>query len=85
VTPDPRLSALAADTAAALALTEDPEGLTLVAAAEVPKDAVGDPAWWWLVAGAAVVALAAAGEGLVARRTRRAFEDPEPATSRTAA
>lgn len=85
VTPDPRLSALAADTAAALALTEDPERLTLVAAAEVPTDAVGEPAWWWFVAGAAMVALAAAGEGLVARRTRRALEDPEPATARTAA
>ncbi|MFK5634312.1 MULTISPECIES: hypothetical protein [unclassified Ornithinimicrobium] len=81
VTPDPRLSALAADTAAALALTEDPEGLTLAAPAEVPTRAVGDRAWWWFAAGAAAVVLALAGESVAARRERRPADVRTPGTT----
>lgn len=57
VAPDPRLAALAADTAAALVVSEDPGALTLADPAPVPTRPLAAVPWWgWALAGLLVVA-----------------------------
>lgn len=55
---DPRLAALAADTAAALVITDRADLLALARPATVPADPDNRPASWWWAVGAAALALA---------------------------
>ncbi|WP_122261719.1 hypothetical protein [Ornithinimicrobium cerasi] len=55
---DPRLAALAADTAAALVVSERQDHLTLSAPATVPSAPERSPSPWWAAAGLTALALA---------------------------
>jgi hypothetical protein len=55
---DPRLAALAADTAAALVVTERRDELTLSTPAPVPVSPERTPSPWWAVAGLTALTLA---------------------------
>lgn len=85
--PDPRLAALAADTAAALVVEGDDE-LRLAEPAVVPTRPAGGSSWWpWALAGAAALALAVLLERLHERRERAELErqhDSAPGSSATA-
>ncbi|MGC5585591.1 hypothetical protein ACPYOC_14700 [Ornithinimicrobium sp. W1665] len=67
---DPRLAALAADTAASLAVADAPEDLTLSAPAEVPTRPVGEGPRWWVVVALPLLLAAALAEHARARRER---------------
>ncbi|HSP60285.1 MAG TPA: hypothetical protein VLO09_04425, partial [Ornithinimicrobium sp.] len=69
--PDPRLAALAADTAASLAVADAPDDLTLSSAAEVPTRPVGEGPRGWVVAALPLLVLAALAERARARREGR--------------
>lgn len=79
---DPRLAALAADTAAALVVSERRQSLTLSAPAVVPTRPVDGLATGWVVGGLTALALALAVERLHERwelrhtPLRRAVEEP---------
>jgi hypothetical protein len=79
---DPRLAALAADTAAALVVSERRDALSLSAPAAVPTRPVRGLSPWWAVGGLTALALALAVERLHDRwelrhtPVRRAVEEP---------
>lgn len=86
--PDPRLAALAADTAAAL-VVEDDADLSLTRAALVPTRPNGGGSWWpWVVGGGGALLLALAverrreqneGDDAAARATAQHAPTPAPA------
>ncbi|MGO0575832.1 hypothetical protein [Ornithinimicrobium panacihumi] len=78
---DPRLSAVAADTAAALAVTDLEEGeLSLASTAQVPTAPERQISRWWIALALGALALA----GLVEWRYRRWELRHTPASARTA-
>lgn len=72
---DPRLAALAADTAAALAVTGAPDDLTLGSAAAVPVHPVGGGPRGWMVAGGPLLVVAGFAERARSRREAREAGD----------
>lgn len=70
--PDPRLAALAADTAAALVVVDRSDVLTLEEAATVPTRPVGELPWWSWPAGLALLGCALVLEERQRRRQMRA-------------
>lgn len=75
--PDPRLAAVAADTAAALVVQEREDGTELSQAARVPTEPEGERGPAWLVVAAAALALAVRVEG-AHRIWMREHPAPEP-------
>lgn len=65
---DPRLAALAADTAAALAVSDAPDDLALSEAAAVPTRPEGEGPRWWVIASLPLLVLAVLAEQVRARR-----------------
>lgn len=75
--PDPRLAAVAADTAAALVVQERDDGTRLSETARVPTEPQGERGLTWLVVAAAALALAVRIEG-AHRIWMREHPAPEP-------